>query len=516
MSPTVSRVVPGLLALLLVAACGSGADSAGGDGERGSLVVAVLDDAEESFDPGRLDGLPSSTYLLPVYDTLIHLSPDVQMEPGLATSWEFTDPKTLQLKLREDVTFQDGADFNAEAVKTSMERLKTMENPSGPVQTATAQFDSVTAVDDYTVDINLTEPDAAFPSLLTAQLGMIISPTALQDGADLDQTGVGAGPYELVRYTPGEGGVYEAFDDYWEPDAVGLQRLEIRQISEGPARINALQADDVQAAIVDLPDIERAEASGFTIAASESSLNWWGVWANTERVPELRNPEVRQALQYAIDRKAIADAIAYGTGEPAVQIFPESYRAHSPDHPGDFYEFDTDRARRMLADAGAANLTIQLQVLNRPTDKLVGQFVQQMWSDVGVTIDYLGTEAGATDIWLTGKSDALVGRLTGRSTPYESLFAITDPEGFLNPGHTPQSANLAPVMDEMAKTPLTEERYWELAQDASGIVAEEALVTVVFAGGLEPLAVNSCVRDFVPTAFGGTSFRFVTVQNDSC
>src|SRR5690606_12811646 len=132
----------------------------------------------------------ANIYLYPAYDRLTELTPDGEVIPMLAESWEFTDDDTvLRLDLRQDVVFHDGEPFNAEAVKANIERGQTLETSA--VKPDLASIEEVVVVDDYTVELHLSSPGSSLPALLSDRAGMMISPGAF-DNPDIDLMPVGA------------------------------------------------------------------------------------------------------------------------------------------------------------------------------------------------------------------------------------------------------------------------------------------------------------------------------------
>ena len=153
------------------------------------------------LDPHKASISQDATTLFPVYDRLVHLSPQGRPDPGLAESWEFSDDGlTLTLHVREGVTFHDGATLDAAAVKANLDRAKGVEGSS--VATDLAAMASVTVVDPMTVDITLSQPNVAIIGSLADRAGIMVSPKALADGVDLDANMVGAGPFKLVEHAP--------------------------------------------------------------------------------------------------------------------------------------------------------------------------------------------------------------------------------------------------------------------------------------------------------------------------
>src|SRR5690349_19430601 len=209
-----TRMAIAALALiaLLASACGDDGGSASGDTDTGAsttvnasaidptAVFRVAWVQPTSLDPHK-SSIAADLYVLEAfYDRLVHQSPDVEAIPGLATSWTFSaDGKQMNMKLRNDVTFHDGLAFNAAAVKQNIERALTL--PTSAVKGDLAMVDRVEVVNDYEVAFLLKGPAASLPLVLSAQAGMMISPSALNN-PDLDQKPVGAGMFKVTANTP--------------------------------------------------------------------------------------------------------------------------------------------------------------------------------------------------------------------------------------------------------------------------------------------------------------------------
>src|SRR5690606_21746166 len=158
------------------------------------------------------------------YDRLVHITPDVQPIPGLATDWEFAeDGSYLEMNLRKGVTFHDGEPFNAQAVRANIERAKTVENSA--VASELEVVESVKVIDPATVRFMLTGAAASLPLTLSDRAGVMISPKAFDD-PDLDQQPVGAGMFKVTDYKPNDHITYERYEKYWDPDAVRVAKNE--------------------------------------------------------------------------------------------------------------------------------------------------------------------------------------------------------------------------------------------------------------------------------------------------
>src|SRR5215475_12122438 len=151
-----------------------------------------------------------------IYEPLLTLDVKLGIKPGLAESWQQPEPKILILKLRQGVKFQDGTDFNAEAVRFNFNRMKT--EPKSVRKGEVASIESVDAVDAYTVRINLRRPDAALLATLTDRAGMMVSPKVAQErGAELERNakGAGTGPFEFVEWVKDDHLLIKRNESYW-------------------------------------------------------------------------------------------------------------------------------------------------------------------------------------------------------------------------------------------------------------------------------------------------------------
>src|SRR5438105_12508504 len=156
----------------------------------GTLRLAI------PYNPAALDpmtgrNLPDFDVLYAVFDALIDFVPQtLELKPGLAKSWSFTDPKTLVLELVEGVNFHDGTPFNAEAVKFNLERYKSDQRSN--VKADISSVETIEATSKTQVTLKLNRPNAGLANILTNRIGLIISPKSIQDkNGNVDRTPVG-------------------------------------------------------------------------------------------------------------------------------------------------------------------------------------------------------------------------------------------------------------------------------------------------------------------------------------
>jgi peptide/nickel transport system substrate-binding protein len=326
-----------------------------------------------------------------VYDTLLKADPAGELGPDLATKWEYNDTKTvLTLTLRDDVTFTDGTKFNADAAAQNLIRFRDGASPN---KSFLASLADAKAVDDTHVALTLTQADPALLHYLTQNAGMQESPKAFGN-ADLKTNPVGSGPYVLDTTKTVVGTNYEFTKNpkYWDPSSVHYDNLSIKVLADVTAMLNAVKGGQLNGAKLTVnTNNAEVEAAGYTLNPFE--LDWTGLILldrDGSMNPAFKDVRVRQALNYAIDTKAMLTAVGEGLGTPTTQIFPKSSVAYDASLDSR-YAFDPAKAKSLLADAGyAGGLTIDM-----PSTSLIGPaiftLVQQQLKDVGITVNYTDT-----------------------------------------------------------------------------------------------------------------------------
>ena len=308
--------------------------SSSGGGEtpvtRGGTLRYADANGPSRFDPHRSTIGQDIRFFTPVYDRLVHFDEAGELVPGLATDWSFDETGTeFTMTLREGVTFHDGAPFDAAAVKANIERGQTVEGSS--ISADLADITAIATPDPMTVVFTLSRPNSMLPGLLSHRAGSMVSPTAFEN-PDLDRAPVGAGPYRVTEYVEGDRIVYERYEDHWDTAAGGPDRIDLRILPDPTTRLNALRSGQIDMTAVGGAQLAEAEAAGYTID-SGPGLTYLVLYLNRAQ-SEFDDALVRRALNHAIDRQAIIDAVLFGAGDAAVQPFPESYYAVQPRLPG--------------------------------------------------------------------------------------------------------------------------------------------------------------------------------------
>src|SRR5215469_11670061 len=187
-----------LLFAFILSACGAGgggtSTTPAGTPKTGGILKIAQETEINTLDPNTSGLLVEREIYYNLYDSLLGIDAKLNFVPELATTWKYTDPQTLVLTLRKDVKFQDGTDFNADAVKFNLDRYRTSTDPAAARKSDLASVQSVEATSPNTVTITLKKPDATLLAAMVDRAGMMLSPTAVKQlGASLTTSPVGAG-----------------------------------------------------------------------------------------------------------------------------------------------------------------------------------------------------------------------------------------------------------------------------------------------------------------------------------
>ncbi|MBA2668246.1 MAG: hypothetical protein H0U69_14570 [Trueperaceae bacterium] len=283
-----------------------------------------------------------------IHEGLMRYGPDLELVPMLAREWELLeDGVTWRFHLQEGVMFHTGNAFNAEVVKWNFETMLDPDAPGIAAGLLTA-FESLEVVDEYTLDVTLSEPNFIFLNILGAALFMIVDMEHyLEVGeANYGQSPSGTGAFKFVRWDPGERVVLERNDDYWGPVGAGVDRVVFQAIPDESARVLALLTGEIDMAFTVPADqmglIERAQGTQVFRTPTFRTLF---LESNTKH-PRLTE-NVRYAIAHAIDRDQISTVI----GENGVPAF-----GHGPPESVGYYDhtlpFDLEESRRLLDEDG--------------------------------------------------------------------------------------------------------------------------------------------------------------------
>jgi peptide/nickel transport system substrate-binding protein len=350
----------------------------------GDTILILIEDELTTLEPYRMVSIhPHGSVAIHLWDTLTLLNDNLQVEPHLAESWRLVNNFTWEFKLREGIAFHNGELLDAEAVRFSIERARSMP---GSLETLAEDvgLEQVEIVDDYTLRITTRQPVANLPFHLAF---LEVLPPAYYSEAPSERLAVapiGSGPYRLEQWVPGEGLVLEAVSSYWK-GAPALPRLIFRTVPSAEERLAALE--DGQAVLVtDLPPIPigQWEYPMSTLEAVESTQRML-IGMRIEAGSPLEDKRVRQALNYGVNVGQIVDDWLEGYGERyGSWVNPPSNNQELASWP-----YDPDLARDLLADAGyGEGFTTTLRI---PTgayyqDVAIAEAIAQQLGEIGVIV----------------------------------------------------------------------------------------------------------------------------------
>lgn len=347
------------------------------------LTIALAGDVP-SLDPSKDTSPIGLNYRLNVFDALTQLDRDGNVLPQLAESWTYSDDLTeWSFKLREGVLFHDGTPMTADDVVFSAEHA--LSDTTSPVRAFLKLVQGVDKIDDQNVKFTLTQPYSMFDR--QAKYLYVMSQAYYESAGDQGYATapIGTGAYRLVEWVKDDRMVLEAFPDYWDGEAE-VKRGIFRPIPSDAARANALLSGEVDLvpslppSLIDMlrgnSDLRVEVAPGYRVAYLELNPD----------MPPFDNPMIREAVDVAIDRVAIADRLLRGTGEATGIIIPPSnggYDASFAPTP-----FDADRARTLVEEAGYDGTPIVIDYPNNnyPMANEVAQALAGYLTNVGFSV----------------------------------------------------------------------------------------------------------------------------------
>lgn len=503
-----ARIASLVVAVVVLTGCVTGNNTATGTAAPSEPIDpdGVLRNASTttptSLDPIKAASLSTLQYLYPVYDTLIYADPSGTPQPMLATTWKFIDsPPSWELTLRTDVKFHNGNPFDASVVKANIERAKSQ---GSLLASSLTQVTSVTVVDPSHVRFNVTGPAPDLPLTLSDRAGLMANP-AMFSAPDLGTKGAGTGPFEVSEFRPGAQVVYKRAASYWDPAATKLAELRWIQIDNDDARLNAMITGQADVANLSPDQIKRAKDAGLVVMTG-SILQTEHIKFNTSR-SEFGKQAVRQAINYAIDRKALVDTVLENTCVVTSQYAPPGNIMHSDKIAADYYAYNPTKAKELLTQAGLPNgFTFTALVI--PQDHYLGyaQAMQAQLAQIGVKMNLQPTSASdiVNAFYVRKVGDAIISGDVGSNSP--SLYAQDNylPTGTRNPGgqSTPEIVDL---VNKVSTTIDDKQRAASWGQ-LSEAVTKHAF-TVQICQRTQSAVLSSRVRGFQNYASGNFLFR---------
>lgn len=371
------------------------------------VVVAVASNFT-TLDPYDANDTLSQAVAKSFYQGLFGLDKDMKLQNVLAESYTVSDDGLVYtIKLRQGVKFQDGTDFNAEAVKANLDRARNADNKLKRYNLY-KNIAKTDAVDASTVKITLKEPFSAFINILAHPATAMISPKALaQYGKEIGFHPVGTGPYSLETWNQTDFVKVKKNPDYWQKGLPKLDSITWRPVVDNNTRAAMLQTGEAQFAFP-IPYEQAAlleKNSKLELVASPSIMQRY-ISLNVTQKP-FDNPKVREAINYAINRQALVKVAFAGYATPATGIVPPTL-AYAQSYPA--WKYDPAKARELLKEAGFPNgfSTTLWSSHNHSTAQKVLQFTQQQLAQVGIKAQLTAMDAGqrAAEVEAKGQKES--------------------------------------------------------------------------------------------------------------
>jgi len=319
------------LVVFVVVALGAGAgQSALGGADQSGVLVAGTTDTVTNIDPAGNYDFGSFTVTNLIYQQLMGFPNSAKLQPVLATRCFAVsgNNRTWRCNLRRGVTFHDGSEFDSADVKHSFDRVIKINDPSGIVSLL-GNLKSTRTNGKYAVTFNLKSPQSTWPLILATGAGFIVpstySGTRLQSNS---QPQIGTGPYTLERYQQDQQAVFEAFDDYWGPQARN-DSLILRRYAKSSTMKLAVERGEIDMAFQTFTPTELASlrrANGLRVYKGNGAVIRYLV-LNVAREP-FNNIAVRRALAYAFPRQAVATRVYRGDVKPLFSMPPAGLPGH--------------------------------------------------------------------------------------------------------------------------------------------------------------------------------------------
>ena len=395
--------------------------------------VAIVGQIAEpkSLDPAAVTAVNDFRILVNVYDGLTrYRDGTLEVEPSLAESWEISeDGKTYTFKLRSGVKFHDGSDFNAEAVKFNFDRMLKEDHPfheTGPFPLAFffSSVEEVNVIDDLTVEFKLNAPYAPFLSNLAYPTGLIVSPAAVEEyGKDFGRHPSGTGAFKFEEWEANAKVVVSRNEDYWD-GAAPLEAIVYRPITDANTRIAEMLAGGLDIMVEVPPDsLQQFRDTADYKVLEQAGPHVWFLILNAKEGP-FSDKLVRQAANYAIDKKALTENVLQGTADIAAGPTPPAF-AWAYDESLDPYPYDPEKAKELLKEAGYSGEALTFYVTEGGSGMLdpvaMGTAIQADLQKVGMKVNIETYE------WNTFLDKVNPG-LEGKADMAEMAWMTNDPD----------------------------------------------------------------------------------------
>ncbi|QQE78199.1 ABC transporter substrate-binding protein [Alicyclobacillus sp. SO9] len=410
------------MTLLTVAGCGTSNATSGTQNNSGtsssqtasSTIKIALQNDVSGFDPEKTASASTFKVTNNIFDTLVDVKPNGQLQPGLATKWHVSkNGLNWTFDLRKNVLFQNGKTLTAADVKYTFDRILNKQT-GDPNISDFSEIKSISIVSPQTVKFTLSKPYAPFLASMALPWAAVIEQGT---GTNLKNKPIGTGPYKLVKWVPQQSITLTKFSKSWDAKQAHIKTIKFVVVPNQSTRLM-----DLKTGIVDVSTVSPANASSVKSNAKlqllSSPSNAVQIMAMNNKSKPLNNILVRQAIEYAVNKPAIIKAVDFGYGQEIGSHMPPN----SPYYVNlnKTYPYNLHKAKQLLKKAGYANgLTLNMALPQPyPIHIKTGQIIAQELKQIGITVHtkvipwsqwlknvYLGRHYQLTVITHTGRLD---------------------------------------------------------------------------------------------------------------
>lgn len=356
------------------------------------------------LDPGKDFSNTGSQMYYNAFDPLIekdYSKPQAVFKPGIATEWKQVSPTVFDVKIRQDVKFQNGDPMTAEDVVFTFERLLQDMTPefAGIHRQFFANFAKVEAVDAETVRFTSEKPEPLFETLLNTSEGSIVPKKYIMglsgdpnkaEVSDFDAYAlkpIGTGPYQITQYTPNESLTYTRFDGFFGEKAP-FENVTVRRIPEMAARTTALANGEVDMITNVPPDQLDGIAANPQLKVEGAVTPLFHVVIFNAKTGVMKDKRIREALSLAIDRNLLNEALWLGKAVvPSTHTYPQYGALYMPEL--NTFEYNPEKAKELLKEAGYDGSAVRYdtEASYYTNGLLAAQAIKEMWAAVGVPMN---------------------------------------------------------------------------------------------------------------------------------
>lgn len=451
-------------------------DSASNAIRHDTVTVAYHKEPRSLIPYGSLD-VGTSQHSSEVYDSLLALNSEGDLEPCLATSWEQIDDTHYRFKLREGVKFHNGNDFNADDVLYTYAQIAASDAISGTF--GPVDVDNFVKEDDYTVVIALSEPYSAFLRVCAMDCcGIVDKETMEADPEGYKTHPIGTGPFKFVEWATGDYTKYEANKEWWGGD-INFDNLVIRYITEVTTRSMEVESGGCDIARVDASVISTLQEGKGVVGRMQPTNNVTWLSFNCAAAP-FDNVKVRQAVSLAIDCQKIADTATYGMQNVGRSPISSAMKSSHYDAQSEYAEYNVEKAKSLLAEAGYPDgLKVSLVC---DGDKTEAEMIQSYLKAIGIEVELNVTDfSNWLDCILNGRQQMFIGGWTVDTGDPSEFFVIFDSRCFSAGGNRAYYSN--PEVDALIDKVMVEtneEQRYEYCKQIQEIIAEECVTVNLY------------------------------------